>query len=383
MLFHAKLLRLLTASCLATAVLLPQQPVSPADLRTGTPANGQQTPIVQNPGVQNPVEQNQAAPNLAMPNQAMPNPMTQNPAALAQARSTAPAAPERVADYVLGPEDQIVVHAFQVPEVPPGPIQVGGDGYIDLPMAGRVKVSGLTVSAVEQELSTRFANYVRDPQVTVLIADYRSQPVSVVGAVSNPGVVQLKGRKNLVEVIALAGGLRADAGNIATITRELPQGHVPLPDATDDSTGRFSIGHVKLHDVMEAQTPKDNILIKSNDVIMIPKAPLLYVVGEVQRPGGYVLSDRDSMTVLQAVALAGGLTPKASPKRARILHQDTTLSARTEVPTNVKKILSGEAPDVVLHRDDVLFVPSSAAKSAGTVAMQTALNMAGIAVWRF
>jgi polysaccharide export outer membrane protein len=294
-----------------------------------------------------------------------------------------PSAPQRVADYVLGPEDQIVIHAFQVPEIPATPVQIGGDGYINLPLAGRVKASGLTVSALEQELATRFGTYVQDPQVTVLIADYRSQPVSVVGAVTSPGVVQLRGRKNLVEVIALAGGLRADAGNNATITRELSKGRVPLPDAADDPTGKYSVAHLKLHDVMEAKSPTYNIPIEADDLIMIPKAPLLYVVGEVQKPGAYVLGERDSVTVLQAVALAGGLTTLASPKRAKILHQDEVTNSRTELPTNVSKILSGQAPDAALHRDDILFVPNSSAKSAGVKALQTAINMAGVAVWKF
>lgn len=351
MLLPSKWLRLCSAFCFTAAVLLPQQQsaVGPEDLRSSGPESAKQV-------------------------------TTETPAIV---KPASPAAPERVADYVLGPDDQIIIHAFQVPEVPATPIQVGGDGYINLPMAARVKASGMTVSALEQELSARFANYVRDPQVTVLVADYRSQPVSVVGEVANPGVVQLKGRKNLVEVIASAGGLRNDAGNVATITRELSQGQIPLPDAADDPTGKFSIAHVRLHDVMEAHNPRDNILIKANDLIMIPKAPLLYVVGAVQRPGGYVLSDRDSVTVLQAVALAGGLTPLAAAKGAKILHQNADLSSRTELPTNVSKILSGQAPDVALHRDDILFVPNSKAKSAGTRALDTALNMAGIAVWRF
>ena len=260
---------------------------------------------------------------------------------------------------------------------------MAGDGYINLAMVGRVKVAGLSVSGLEQELTARLQNYVRDPQVSVLISEFRSQPISVVGAVNNAGVVQLRGRKDLVEVIALAGGLKADAGNTATITRELSKGQIPLAGATVDPTGRFSVAHVNLHNVMEAKNPQDNIIIETNDVIMIPKAQLLYVVGEVQKPGGFVLSERDSVSVLQAVALAGGLTQFAALKKARILHQDSNHSTRTEVPANVSKILTGQAPDMELHADDILFVPNSLSKSAGAKALQTALNMAGVAVWRF
>lgn len=291
--------------------------------------------------------------------------------------------PERIADYILGPDDQIIVHAFKVDELSEKPISIAGDGFINLPLLGRVKAAGLTVSGLENDLTERLKFYVREPQVSVSVADYRSQPVSVVGDVNNPGVQQLKGRKTLVEVIALAGGLKPDAGNTATITRELSRGRLPLPGATDDPNGQFNIAHVNLHDVMEGRNPNDNILIETNDVVMIPKARLLYVVGEVQKPGAYVMSEKDSVTVLQAVALAGGLTSMAAPKNAKILYQKTGEGNRTEVATNVRKILDGQAPDIALHADDILFVPSNLPKSVGGKALQTAINMAGVAVWRF
>jgi polysaccharide export outer membrane protein len=292
-------------------------------------------------------------------------------------------APERVASYVLGPEDQIIIRAFQAQELSDKPIQITGDGYINLPMIGKVKAAGLSVGALEIALTEKLKNYVRNPQVSVFVAEYHSEPVSVVGSVGNPGVIQLRGRKTLVEVIALAGGLKPDAGNSIVITREIAHGRIPLPGATDDAGGRFSIAKVNLRSVIEARNPQDNILVQTNDVITIPKAQLLYVVGEVQRPGGYALNEKDSITVLQAVALAGGLTGKASTKKAKILHQNRDSSNRTELATNVKKILDGTAPDVALHADDILFVPNSLPKSAGTTALQTAMNMAGAAVFRF
>jgi polysaccharide export outer membrane protein len=177
--------------------------------------------------------------------------------------------------------------------------------------------------------------------------------------------------------------LKPDAGNTITVTRELSKGRIPLPGAADDPSGKYSIAHVNLRKVMEAHNPQDNIVVETNDVVMIPRAQLLYVVGEVQKPGGYILNERDSVTVLQAVALAGGLTQMASPKRAKVLHQDNAKGTRTELPTNVSKILSGKAPDAPLYADDILFVPNNLPKSAGAKALQTAINMAGVAVWRF
>jgi polysaccharide export outer membrane protein len=311
------------------------------------------------------------------------NPQAAPGAVRSDLNSDRPRVPERIANYVLGPEDQIVIHAFQAEELSEKPIQIEGDGYINLPLVGRVKAGGLSVSELEADLSERLKVYVRDPQVSVFVADYRSQPVSVVGDVSTPGLVQLRGRKTLVEVIALAGGLKADAGNTVTITRQLSNGKLPLPSASDSPDGRFSIARVNLHDIMDGRDPMDNLVIEPNDVLMIPKARLLYVVGEVQKPGGYLLNERDSLTVLQAVALAGGLTHMASPKKARILHQDSSTLKHTEVATDVHKILDGQADDIVLHADDILFIPSNLPKSVGGKALETAMNMAGVAVWRF
>jgi polysaccharide export outer membrane protein len=291
--------------------------------------------------------------------------------------------PERVVNYVLGSEDQIIIRAFRAEELSDKLIQITGDGYINLPMIGKVKAAGLTVGGLEADLTERLKNYVREPQVTVFVAEYHSEPVSVVGSVARPGVIQLKGRKNLVEVIALAGGLNPDAGNTILITRELSMGRIPVRGAVDDPNGRFSVATVNLRAVMEARNPQENVLVEANDVITIPKAQLIYVVGEVQRPGGYALNEKDSVSLLQAVALAGGLTKTASAKKAKLLHQSPDQANRTELATNVKKILDGTAPDVQLRADDILFVPNSLAKSASAAAFQTALSMAGASVYRF
>lgn len=304
------------------------------------------------------------------------------PATTQSTKSDSQKSSERMTNYVLGPDDQITIRAFQAQELSDKPIQIPGDGYISLPMVGRIKAAGLSVRQFEEELVERLKTYVRDPQVTVFVSDYRSEPVSVVGAVGTPGVVQLRGRKNLVEVIAMAGGLKTEAGNTVTITRELSMGRIPLPDAKDGPNGQFSIATVNLRNVMEAHDPAGNILIEANDVIMIPRAQRLYVVGEVTRPGAYELNEKDSVSVLQVVALAGGLTSKASSKKARILYQGSNSANRTETTANVKKILDGQAPDVQLHADDILFVPSSLPKSAGAATLQTALGMAGYAVFR-
>ncbi len=291
--------------------------------------------------------------------------------------------PEHVANYILGPEDTIVIRAFQAEELSDKPMQIDGDGYINLALVGRVKAAGLSVAEFEAGLTQRLKDYVKNPQVSVLVIDYRSEPVSVVGDVATPGLVQLRGQKTLVEVIALAGGLKTDAGNSVTITRQLSNGQLPIAGAVDSPDGKLSIARVNLHDVMDGRDTNDNVLIKPNDVLMVPKARLLYVIGEVQKPGAYVLSEKDSVSVLQALALAGGFTQEAAPKKAKILYQHDGQPNRTEVATNLRKIMDGQAPDVNLHAEDILVVPSNLPKKAGARAVDMAINMAGIAVWRF
>ena len=287
-------------------------------------------------------------------------------------------------NYVLGVDDQIVIHAFEAEEISDKPIGIGTDGFIDLPMVGRVHAAGLTVQQLQTELTKRLSQYVNHPQLTVMVSEFRSQPVSVMGAVNMAGIVQLQGQKTLMQVISLAGGLRQDAGNSVTVTRELKHGKLPLANATTDAGGQFTTATVSLRDIMSGKKPEDNILIEPNDVLTIPKAQLIYVLGEVGRPGGFVLDDHDSLSSLQCVALAGGLNRTASAGKAKILRLEPGKSERKEIPANLSKIMRGEAPDVPLHADDILFIPNNAPKSAGLRAAETALQIGtGVAIWRF
>jgi polysaccharide export outer membrane protein len=287
-------------------------------------------------------------------------------------------------NYVLGVDDQIVIQAFEADEISNKPIGIAGDGFIDLPMLGRVHAAGLTVQQLQTELTKRLGEYVNHPQLTVMVSEFRSQPASVMGAVNSAGVVQLQGRKTLMQVISLAGGLRQDAGNSVTITREVKRGKLPLANATTDAGGQFTSATVSLRDIMSGKKPEDNILIEPNDVLTIPKAQLIYVLGEVGRPGGFVLDDHDSLSSLQCVALAGGLNRTASGGKAKILRLEPGKTERKEIPTNLSKIMRGEAPDVPLHADDILFVPNNAPKSAGLRAAESAIQIGtGVAIWRF
>src|SRR6266481_95392 len=177
--------------------------------------------------------------------------------------------------YLLGPDDQLEISGPELSELANKPVRIDGDGDIQAPLVGRVHVSGLTVQQTEQELNNLLRTYIRDPQVVVSVAEVRSQPVSILGAVNTPGVHQVRGRKTLLEMLALAGGIRSDAGYSVRITRQLEWGCIPLPKTELDATGRFSVAELNLKKIMEAKNPEENIQIFPHDVISVPKAEMV------------------------------------------------------------------------------------------------------------
>ncbi|HLI86302.1 MAG TPA: polysaccharide biosynthesis/export family protein [Bryobacteraceae bacterium] len=292
-------------------------------------------------------------------------------------------APPNPAPYVLGPEDQITIRALHVDEIGEAPLRIGSDGYINLALAGRVHAAGLTVSELEQDITQRLHEYVLDPEVTITVTEFHSQPVSVLGAVKNPGIYQVQGHKTLSEMLSLAGGLDQAAGSEVKITRELSQGPVPLPNATTDSSGKFSVADVSLNDILKANDPRANIVIKPQDVITVPRAEMVYVIGNVQKAGGFVLNDRKDMSVLQALAMAGGPAPAAAPNKAALLREQPGQTERTEIPLNVTKILQAKEPDVPMLPGDILFIPNSTGKKAGLRAIEAAIQLGtGVIIWR-
>jgi polysaccharide export outer membrane protein len=282
----------------------------------------------------------------------------------------------------LGPGDQIQLSVYDAEGVDGKTYRIGHNGEIKVPLVGYVNASGLTVRELETELTQRLAKFYRKPQVTASIIEQRSQPVSVIGSVNNPGVQQLQGKKTLVEVLAMAGGLRADAGPVAKITRKSEWGMIPLPGAEIDEQG-YSVAEIRLRSVMTAENPEHNIVIRPHDIISVPRADMVYVLGEVPRAGGFPLNERETMTVLQALSLAGGLTPVAKAKEARILRNNADTGGRTEMAINVKAIVSGSRPDVPLESEDILFIPTSTSKRVIARTVEAAIQAAtGMAIWR-
>ena len=238
-------------------------------------------------------------------------------------------------------------------------------------------------AVADADLTNRFKEYLAGAgRDRFTVTEYRSQPVSVLGAVGTPGVRQIRGQKTLFEVVSEAGGLKPEAGNKITITRQMANGPLPLPNAMTDPSGRFSVADLNIRSVMSARNPADNIPVKPYDVITVPKADLIYVIGAVKKAGGFPLQERANMTVLEALSLAEGLDKTASSKKAKILRNDEVTHARTELPVNVKSILEGKSDDLPLLSNDILVIPSSQAKAATYRALEAVIQTGtGIAIY--
>jgi polysaccharide biosynthesis/export protein len=285
--------------------------------------------------------------------------------------------------YVLGPGDELSVSAIDVQELGKEPYRVALDGNLTIPLAGSIPATGLTIEQITAAISGRLSKYVKSPQVTVGLLEMRSQPVSVLGEVRNPGVVQLMGQKSLFEVLSLAGGLNPEAGNAIRLTREKQWGAIPLADAKADETGDFWVAEIGVKEILEGSSPEKNIAVKPNDVITVPKGEIVYVLGAVKKSGGFVLGARDRVTVLQALAMAEGLDHFANTANAKIVRKTDAANKPLEIHVDVGKLLRGKTDDITLADNDILFVPVSGTKQAISRTVEAGFNIGtGIAIWR-
>jgi polysaccharide export outer membrane protein len=285
--------------------------------------------------------------------------------------------------YRLGPEDTLSIQVLDVAEIPDKPVKIDKNGFIDMPLIGRIEAAGKTAPELETAIAGRLEKFIRQPRVSVHMAEYHSQPVSVLGEVSTPGVYQLSGPKHLLEVISMSGGLRPDAGSTVQITREASAGALNLPGSKTDATGRYNSAELDLSSLLSGQTPSNNILMQPNDVVSVPKADLVYVIGDVKKAGGFTLRAKEQMTVLQALSLAEGMERTAAGGKAKLLRKSTAGGERTEIRVDLTKILANRAADVTMQADDILVVPNNAARSLALRTAETAVNIGtGVAVFR-
>ncbi len=295
--------------------------------------------------------------------------------------SIAPSADQAPTNYILGPDDQVTLFVADLDEISGKPMRIDRRGDLNIPLAGRIHAAGLTLDQLEAETENRLKKQVKDPHVVANIADFRSQPVSILGYVANPGVHQLEGRKTLFEMLSLAGGLKVDAGYSVKITRSLKWGRIQLPDAKNDPTGQFSVASVSVKEIMNGANPAENIVIKPEDTITVPKADLIYVVGLVKKPGGYVMGQDQTVSALQILSLAEGLDRTAAGSKARIMRAVPGKPTRAEIPINLNRLMAGKIPDVQLKSDDILFVPASASKAVLARTADASLGIASLAIY--
>lgn len=280
-------------------------------------------------------------------------------------------------EYKLGTGDQISVSISGLDDDYQDKVfRLDGSGAVTLPLIGRVHAAGYTTDQFEAVLKKELHPILKDPEPVVTIVSFGSEPVSVLGAVRNPGIVQLQGRKTLFDTLSLAGGLMPEAGYSVEITRPLKNGPLPVAGAQMDQTAGVSVATIRLKDIINKPNANQNILILPGDSISVPKAGIVYAVGSVAKPGGFPLNDSESMSALQVLALAEGLAPMSAPAKARILRVVPGSPKREEIPINLKKLSDGKLADVQLHPDDILFVPGSAAKKAGLRTIDAIVNAA-------
>jgi polysaccharide export outer membrane protein len=284
--------------------------------------------------------------------------------------------------YILGPDDQIVVQGPNAEDISNKPARIDAKGDVNVPLIGSLHAGGLTLHEFEELLNKRMSAFVRKPQLVVSVAEYKSQPVSVFGAVNSPGIYQIQGHKNLVEMISMAGGLRSDAGSGITVTREVTQGRLSLAGEHLDETGRYSMAEIQLRDITAGRRPDENIEAKAHDVISIARGTMVYVFGEVKKSGGFLTGDESTISVIQALSLAEGPERTADLKHARIIRNSSIPAARQEIACDLGKILSGKDEDLGLRPQDILYVPGSTGKKVALRALETAITTgSGIAIW--
>jgi len=333
-------------------------------------------------------------------------------------------------DYVIGSGDVVSVQVFEVPELSRD-LRVSQTGTIGIPLVPvRLHVSGLTEIQAERKIAEVLeANgLVSHPEVSVTVKEKKSRPITVVGAVGHPMVYQADRQVTLIEVLAEAGGIAADAGDSVIITRldldassdplappaiapeggfpahgqdTVPQANAfsasatappPLPatsaDATSDSpqtvppplTNTITIN---LSQILETGDMKNNIVLMPGDVVTIPHAGIIYVLGAVSRPGGYAVSnDRAQLTTLKLLSLAGGLNRTAKSTHAMIVRKDRN-GQQHEVEVDLQKVMKFQAEDLQLRPSDILYVPNSTTKQALVKAGELSLAIGtGVLIYR-
>lgn len=263
--------------------------------------------------------------------------------------TTAGVAPEGLSDFKLSPGSMVDIHVFEEPDLD-GAYRLDDHGQISMPFAGTIHLESLTLQEAESAVSAKLTSeeILKTPHVVVNIDEYSARNIVVIGEVATPGRYPALTPRNLIDVLAMAGGQTPLAGNEIVIHRA----NQP-PQVTE-------VVHYK-RDVNG--TTALRITVNPGDTVQVKRAGIVYVLGAVNRPGGFVMQEAGDLNIAQALALAFGTAPQASIDGIRVIRRlpDGSLS---QIPAKYNKFRKGEASPLALEAEDVVFVPSSKLKSA-------------------
>jgi len=257
------------------------------------------------------------------------------------------AANQQAPAITIGPGDSIVVTVFDISELS-GEFRVSQTEQVDMPLIGKVNVAGLTADQAASEIQAKLKSggFVLHPQVTVLIAQYATQGANVMGQVSRPGIYPTLGSRRLLDMLTLAGGVTNAAGNLVTIIhRDDP--HHPV--------------HLALAQNAQGYKLQANPVIRPGDTIVVQKSGIVYVLGDVQRPGGYLIDNNEPISLMEALSLAGGDTVTSDIRDVRLIRK--VHSGKEEITLNLKKVYLGKEADIAVNDGDILYIPSSNVKT--------------------
>jgi polysaccharide export outer membrane protein len=290
-----------------------------------------------------------------------------DPATLAKSLDTsAPVVPadKNPSVPVVGIGDLLKVSVLGAPDSDQE-VRVGADGTVVLNFIGAVPIAGQTTAEAQAAIAKKLiaGGFFTEPQVSVFTKEYVTQGVSVMGEVQKPGVYPVLGARKLFDVLSLAGGTTPKAGKVISIThRDTPQAPASVSLSNDAS-----------------ESVQSNVDIYPGDTIVVSKAGLVYVVGDVHRPSG-VPMDNTTMTVLQAIAMAEGTNTTAALNKAKLIRRSSGVPQ--EIPLPLKDMLASKVPDVRLQAEDIVFVPTSNAKKAGVRTLEAIIQTAtGVAMY--
>jgi polysaccharide biosynthesis/export protein len=301
-------------------------------------------------------------------------------------------------EAAVGTGDMLHVDVFDVPELSRD-VRVSDTGEISYPLIpGRIRASGLTPYQLEQKLAQLLIEngLVSHPQVSVFVKEQNSQPVSIVGAVFKPGVVQIIRPTTLLELLATSGGITDDAGSYVIITRRSAPREVreeaavataePPPVTPPDELSQPSqIITIRLQDLLESGNPVYNVAVYGGDVVSVPRAGIVYVTGAgVAQPGGYVLqSHGEQITVMKAVALAHGLTSFSKSDDAVIMRSNPVTGQKDIIPVHIKQIENHKNDDMAMKSNDILYIPDSVGKKVLARSAEAAISIgSSVAIFR-